>query len=73
MRKILKGLKMILEIIILLIVTICTFGGGCLIWTIIAIFIQPSPQVAEIMFYVSALVPIPFCWYIAPKISNKIL
>ena len=66
-----KILKNILLIIIIIIVSICAFGGGCIIWSILAIFIKPSPQIAEIMFYVSALVPIPFCWWIAPKISEK--
>lgn len=66
-----KVLKNILLVIVITIVSICGFGGGCIIWSIIAIFTKPSSQVAEIMFYVSALVPIPFCWWVAPKISEK--
>ncbi len=66
-------MRTILEIILLTIISICAFGGGCIIWTFIAIFIQPSPQVMEIMFYITAFVPMPFCWCIAPKISEKIL
>lgn len=68
-----KYIKLMLEIIVLLLITICAFGGGCIIWTFIAILIKPSPLVNEIMFYVTAIVPAPFCWYIAPKISDKIL
>lgn len=68
-----KIIKTILEVALLTIISICAFGGGCLIWTFIAIFIEPSPQVMEIMFYITAFVPMPICWYIAPKISKKIL
>ena len=66
-----KILKNILLIIAITIISICGFGGGCLIWSIIAIFINPNPLISEIMFYVSALVPIPFCWWIALKLSEK--
>lgn len=66
-----KILKNTLLIIAITIISICGFGGGCLIWSIIAIFIKPNPLISEVMFYVSALVPIPFCWWIAPKISEK--
>lgn len=68
-----KMIKTILGIILATIISICAFGGGCLIWVLIAIFLQPSPLINEIMFYASALIPIPFCWYIAPKIGDKIL
>lgn len=66
-----KYLKLILEMILMLIISVCAFGGGCIIWTIIAIFLQPTPQVNEIMFYVALFVPAPFCWWLAPKLSDK--
>lgn len=66
-----KILKKILLVIAITVISICGFGGGCLIWSIIAIFINPNPLISEIMFYVSALVPIPFCWWVAPKLSEK--
>lgn len=66
-------IKNILITILFTIVTICAFCGGCIIWTFLAIFIQPSPEIMEIMFYITALVPTPFCWYIAPKIAKKYL
>lgn len=68
-----KRIKTLLEIILITIISICAFGGGCLIWTVIAMFITPSPHIMEIMFYITAFVPMPFCWYIAPKLGKKIL
>lgn len=68
-----RVIKNILITILLAVVTVCAFGGGCIIWTILAIFIQPSPEVTEIMFYITCFVPAPFCWYIAPKIAKKYL
>lgn len=64
-------IKTILLFIAIVIISLCGFGGGCLIWSIIAIFIKPNPLISEVMFYVSALVPIPFCWWIAPKLGEK--
>ena len=68
-----KKIKTIFYVCLLTIVSICAFGGGCIIWMFLAVFIQPNPQVMELVFYISALVPVPFCWYLAPKISDKIL
>lgn len=68
-----KIIKTILEIILITIVSICAFGGGCIIWTFLAMFIQPEPKIMEIMFYITMFVPMPFCWYIAPKLGEKIL
>ena len=69
-----KVLKTIFLITILTIITICAFGGGCLIWSLFVAIVQPNitPQTNEIMFFISALAPIPFCWWIAPKIDDKI-
>ena len=66
-------LKTIMLIIIITIISLCAFGGGCIIWSLLALIIKPSPTVFEIMFYASALVPIPFCWWVAPKIDEKYL
>ena len=68
-----KILKTIMLIIIITIISICGFGGGCIIWSLLSLIIKPSPQVFEIMFYISTFVPIPFCWWVAPKISEKFL
>lgn len=68
-----KMLKDILLMIAMTVVMICGFGGGCLIWSVIAIIIKPSPTVFEIMFYITTFVPMPFCWWIAPKIGEKFL
>lgn len=66
-----KILKTIMLIIIITIISICAFGGGCIIWSLLALIIKPSPTVFEIMFYITTFVPMPFCWWIAPKISEK--
>lgn len=68
-----KILKTTMLIIIITIISICGFGGGCIIWSLLSLIIKPSPQVFEIMFYISTFVPIPFCWWVAPKISEKFL
>lgn len=66
-----KILKTIMLIIITTIISICAFGGGCLIWSLIALIIKPSPTVFEIMFYITTFVPMPFCWWAASKIGEK--
>ena len=68
-----KMLKDILLMIAMTVVMICGFGGGCLIWCLLALIIKPSPTVFEIMFYITTFVPMPFCWWIAPKIGEKYL
>ena len=64
-------LKEILLIMVTTIISICAFGGGCIIWSLIALLIKPSPAIFEVMFYISTFIPIPFCWWIAPKIPEK--
>lgn len=68
-----KMLKDILLMIAMTVVMICAFGGGCIIWCLLALIIKPSPTVFEIMFYITTFVPMPFCWWIAPKIGEKFL
>lgn len=68
-----KILKKIMLIIIITIISICAFGGGCIIWSLLALIIKPSPTVFEIMLYITTFVPMPFCWWIAPKIGEKYL
>lgn len=66
-----KILKTIMLIIIITIISICAFGGSCIIWSLLCLIIKPSPTVFEIMFYITTFVPMPFCWWIAPKIGEK--
>ena len=66
-----KMFKDILLMIAMTVIMIYRFGGSCLIWAVIAIIIKPNPLVAEIMFYASELIPIPFCWWVTPKIGEK--
>ncbi len=67
-----KIIKTILEIILITIISICAFGGGCLIYIAIGLFFH-FEQLSSTIFILSALLPCPICWYIAPKISDKIL
>ena len=66
-----KKLKDIALTILITIISICAFGGGCFIWFALAILIQPSPTINKIMFYIFTFVPMPFCSHIALKIANK--
>lgn len=68
-----KKIKEIMLITGIVIISLCGFGGGCIIWFLISLLIKPSPQVFEIVFYISIFAPMPFCWWIAPKISEKFL
>lgn len=66
-----KILKTIMLIIIITIISICAFGGGSLIWFLIALLIKPSPLVFGIWLYIFTFVPMPFCWWVASKIGEK--
>lgn len=66
-------LQTIMLIIIITIISLCAFGGGYIIWYLLALIIKPSPTVFEIMFYITTFVPMPFCWWITPKIGEKFL
>lgn len=68
-----KIIKLIIGIIILTFFTICAFGGGCLFWSIFAMFFVFSPIINEVGFYLSTFILIPISWYVAPKIADKIL
>lgn len=68
-----KIVKLIIKIIILTFFTICAFGGGCLFWSVLAIFFDFAPVINEIGFYLSSLILAPISWYITPKIADKIL
>ena len=67
--------KIIIYTILLFVITICAFGGGCLIYSFITATLFPNinPTLNKILFFITAFVPMPICWYIAPKISDKIL
>ena len=68
-----KIVKLIIKIIILTFFTICAFGGGCLFWSVFAMFFNFTSVVNEIGFYLSSLILAPISWYVAPKIAHKIL
>lgn len=66
-----KILKTIILTIIFVLVTVCAFGGGFFIWVLIALIIKPNPKVFEIGLYIFTFAPIPFCFWIAPKLAEK--
>ena len=68
-----KTIKLIIGIIILTFFTICAFGGGCLFWSVFAMFFDFNPIINKIGFYLSSLILAPISWYITPKIADKIL
>lgn len=68
-----KTIKLIIGIITLTFFTICAFGGGCLFWSVFAMFFDFTPIINEIGFYLSSLILAPISWYITPKIADKIL
>lgn len=69
-----KYIKILLETIILMIISLCAFGGGFIIFGLPIMYIfEPNPQICEIITFITIFVPMPFAWYIAPKIADKIL
>lgn len=69
-----KYFKLCVEIYLLLIISLCAFGGGLICFGLPILFIfQPSPIVSQIITVVSIFLPMPFAWWLAPKLSDKIL
>lgn len=68
-----KVIKNIIIVILLTVLTICAFGGGCIFWTVFISFFNFSLIVNEIGFYVSTIVGCVLGWVIVPKISEKYL
>lgn len=63
-----------LIVIIILIVALCGFGGGLLVFGLPIIFIfKLSGVIAEIISILTIFVPMPIAWYLAPKLSDKYL
>ena len=70
MKKILEIIKTILIIGVLTLVALCAFGGGCMIYVVICLLFGidgVNPTTALI----TAVIPAPFAWWIAPKLSDK--
>ncbi len=68
-----KNIKLGLEIILITIISLCAFGGGLFVFGLPLLWIlQPSPAMVELIVFMSIFVPMPFAWWIAPKISDKI-
>ena len=70
MKKILEIIKTILIIGVLTLVSICAFGGGCLIYVVIC-FLFGVDKVDPIITLVATLAPVPVAWWLAPKLSDK--
>lgn len=68
-----KYLKFLLGMILVTIISLCGFGGGFIVFGLPIIYIfQPSPTVCEIITFITVFLPMPFAWWIAPKISDKL-
>lgn len=68
-----KKLKFILGVILLTIISMCGFGGGFIVIGLPIIYIfKPSPIVCDIISFASVFIPIPFAWWIAPKLEEKL-
>lgn len=65
-----KLLKDIYILIIGTILSICGFGGGCLFYLLFCI-IFGIENINKIIFILCIFAPMPFCWWIAPKFSQK--
>lgn len=68
-----KIIKILLETILLTILTIAGFGGGCLYWLGFCFIFGIEGIIAEIGFYISALLLAIISWIVTPKIADKIL
>ncbi len=68
-----EKVKTVLLIIVMVMILFGGFGGGGIIWYFVAFIIKPNPIILETGFYITTLVPIPFCWLIASKIGEKLL
>lgn len=69
-----KIFLIIIETIILTFISMCAFGGGLIIFGLPLLFIfKPVEIVSNIIIFTTTFIPIPFAWYFAPKIADKIL
>ena len=65
---------LIAQIIILTLVSMCAFGGGLIIFGLpLLLGFKPIESIANIIIFITTFLPIPFAWYFAPKIADKIL
>lgn len=65
-----RVLKDIFIIICLLLLTTCAFGGGGVYYLLFCIIFKIE-KINEIIFLICTLVPVPFCFWLAPKFSDK--
>ncbi len=65
---------LIIKIIILTLVSMCAFGGGLIIFGLpLLLIFEPIESMANIIIFITTFLPMPFAWYFAPKILDKIL
>lgn len=64
----------IIQIIILTLMSMCAFGGGLIIFGLpLLLIFKPIESVANIIIFTTTFLRMPFAWYFAPKIADKIL
>lgn len=65
-------IKTIILVITITILVLCAFGGGSIVFGIPLIWIlKPSAEMCDLIVFLTALVPMPFAYWLAPKISKK--
>lgn len=65
---------LIAQIIILTLVSMCAFGGGLIIFGLpLLLVFKPIESIANIIIFITTFLPMPFAWYFAPEIADKIL
>lgn len=57
-------------LILITIVTTCAFGGGCLYYVAFCLICGFS-KISPIVCVITCLAPVPLCWWLVPKISDK--
>lgn len=73
MKKIIELIKVVFMIIIVTSVSLCGFGGGMFVFGLPIVWLCNLQGVAaEIVIVLSIFVPMPFAFWLAPKISDKI-
>ena len=70
MEKMKKILKEIYIIVIVIFITTCAFGGGCVYYVAFCLIFNLG-SINPIICVISVFAPMPFCFWYAPKFSEK--
>lgn len=65
--------KLLFQLYILVLTTVvatCAFGGGCLYYVGLCL-VCGAEEISPVVCMITCLAPMPLCWWLAPKISDK--